>query len=122
MEVPVPVPATLLEILWLCLGITFGRAFGKKLDLEIQETDWFKEKGKLAQWLLRRLLDFTHHWEIGLLLMVYFGYADLGGAIPWGGYIPELYWFGYGLVIDDLPDLPARLRKIFKGYTEWWLK
>jgi len=98
----IPVPTNLLEWLWLCLGITFGRAFGKKFDLEIQETEWFKKLKPWQKWLIRRLLDFTHHWWIGLLLVVYLSH------------IPELYWFGWGLFYDDLPDVPRRFKKILK--------
>jgi len=100
--IPIPIPATLLEVLWFFLGITFGRAFGKKLDCEIQATDWFKKRTVITRWILRRLLDFTHHWWIGLLLVVYFPH------------ITELYWFGWGLFYDDLPDVPRRMKAILK--------
>ena len=26
--------------------------------------------------------------------------------------IPELYWFGAGLLIDDLPDIPRRAKEL----------
>jgi len=27
--------------------------------------------------------------------------------------VPEAYWFGYGLFIDDLPDIPKRFVEFF---------
>jgi len=100
--IPVPVPTTLLEALWLALGLTFGRAFGKRLDVQIQATGWFRSLSPLARWAVKRALDATHHWWIGLLLVVY------------APHVPELYWLGWGLFYDDLPDVPRRFKRILK--------
>ena len=91
----IPAPETLLEYAWFAMGITFGRGFGKQLDQDIQSSKWFKKRGYWTQWLLKRVLDVTHHWEIGILMVLY---------IP----TVEVIWFGWGLVVDDLPDIPAR--------------
>ena len=97
MLIVLPIPQKFIEWLWLGIGITFGRAFGKKFDHDIQQSAWFKKQSGITQWVLKRLLDFTHHWWIGALLMTY-AYSHV-----------ETYWFGYGLFLDDLPDIPARL-------------
>jgi len=94
----IPVPTTFLEWVFFALGINFGRAFGKRLDLEIQSTQWFRKKPVWLRWILKRLLDAIHHWYIGALLMIYFPN------------VPELYWFGTGLFVDDLPDIPRRAK------------
>ncbi|GAJ07454.1 unnamed protein product, partial [marine sediment metagenome] len=77
------------------MGVVFGRGFGKQLDQDIQASDWYKEQPQLNRWIIKRVLDVTHHWWIGMLLVIYSG-------------AEEVIWFGWGLVVDDLPDLPFR--------------
>ena len=55
----------------------------------------------ILAWTLPRLLDFAHHWGIGALLMI--GFPDPN----------PLYWFGFSLFVDDLPDIPRRFRGYF---------
>jgi len=100
----VPVPSDLLSVTWFLIGFCFGRGFGKQMDQEIVKSDWFKRRGRLSQEIIKRLLDATHHFWIGLLLMLY---------AP----CPEVYWFGLGLFMDDWPDIPRRFRKLFKPFT-----
>jgi len=100
MEITVP----LMQATWFIIGVTFGRGFGKKLDQGIVASKWFKKRNPIVQGLLKRILDVTHHFWVGLLLMLY---------IP----MPEIYWFGAGLFVDDLPDVPRRYRKMF-GFLE----
>ena len=97
-----PLPMTLLMVLWFGLGLIFGRAFGKKIDYDIQQSDWFKSQSLVVQFIVKRMLDFTHHWWIGALLMVY---------VP---KVPEVHWFGYRLLADDFPDIPDRIKKYFR--------
>ena len=99
-NVPIPVPTNFLEWAWFGIGINFGRAFGKQFDQSVQRTDWFKRRQKWQQWIIKRLLDATHHWWIGALLMIY------------GVNIVEVVWFGAGLFVDDLPDVPRRAKEI----------
>lgn len=100
--ITIPTPATLLAITWSIIGFMLARAF-KNIDHTIQETTGYKDLDPITQKFVAMLLDFLHHFWIGLLLMVYYPNT------------PEIYWFGYGLFIDDLPDLPARFKKYF-GY------
>jgi len=106
MLIELPIPKNLLEWTWLAIGIVFGRAFGKQLDHEIQESDWFKGLPLFYQKILRFILDFLHHFWVGLLLMCY--------SQCFSPYQIEVYWFGYGLFLDDLPDVPARIRRFIK--------
>ena len=58
------------------------------VDEEIEN----ESKSKLSvfwQSIILRILNFTHHWYIGLLMIVY--------PLPY----PELKWLGYGLFIED---------------------
>jgi len=100
--ITVPTPVTFIEWLWFGMGITFGRGFGKNLDHTIQKTKWFRKLKPWQKWFIRRLLDVTHHWWIGGILIGYFPN------------IPELFWFGAGLLVDDLPDVPRRIKKLLK--------
>lgn len=97
----IPIPVTFAAVVFAALGFQFGRAFGKKLDYEVQQGDWFKIRGRAVQWLVRAVLDFTHHWWIGALMMMGFPEAS------------PFYWFGFGLFVDDLPDMPRRFRGYF---------
>lgn len=96
-----PVPKDLFQGVWFGIGLTFGRCVGKGLDHTIQQSDWFKSLGVVGKWFVKFMLDFLHHWWIGALLMIYFPQY------------PEVYWFGMGLVVDDLPDIPNRIRHLF---------
>ena len=95
-------------IFWTALGFTFSRAFGKKLDQGVQSSSWFKARRAWVQGLLKRLLDFLHHWWMGLLLWFYAPYIVLPT-----GFDSPLHYFGLGWFIDDLPDVPSRFRAFF---------
>jgi len=100
----IPLPETLLQITWCLIGFFAGRA-GAKSDDTVKESKWFKDLCPWQQSTVSALLDFTHHFWIGLLLMTY----STGLIIE----CPEMYWFGTGLFIDDLPDIPARFARWF---------
>ena len=78
------------------MGITFGRGFGKDLDQSIQKTKEFLALNWWQQKAVKITLDIFHHWWIGMLMVLY---------MP----MEEAIWFGWGLIIDDAPDIPARL-------------
>jgi hypothetical protein len=94
-ELIIPTPETLIAITFFGMGIVFGRGFGKRLDQDIQASEWFMKQPELNKWIFKRLLDVTHHWWIGMLMVLYLPYE-------------ECIWFGWGLVVDDIPDLPFR--------------
>lgn len=101
MSVTLPAPETLFEITWLIVGFMFARSIAKPLDHYIMELEEVKKLRPVWSKLISMLLDFLHHFWIGLLLMVY------------NAPTTATYWFGYGLFVDDLPDLPPRFVKMF---------
>lgn len=110
MSVTIPTPETLLALVFAGIGIAFGRGFGKRLDQDIQNSEWFKHRSPITRNFLKRMLDVLHHWWMGGLLMVY--YPDT----------PEFYWFGWGLFVDDLPDIPPRLLKFVENWKDYMKK
>ena len=104
MSITIPSPQTLLQITWAIIGFMLARSF-KKLDHTIKQTTKYDTMDPISQFLIGGTLDFFHHFWIGMLLMVYCNSS------------PEVYWFGYGLFIDDLPDIPTRFRKYFEYLT-----
>jgi len=98
--IQIPAPETLLQITWTLIGFMFARSF-KNIDHFIKESEWYAALDKLGQFLVGGILDFFHHFWMGLLIMIYYPQPQ------------ECYWFGYGLFLDDLPDIPARFRKYF---------
>lgn len=103
LEITVPVPETLLATFWFLLAVSLGQSF-KDVDYELQSTDWFVAQGAFVQWLIKSLLDFTHHWWMGLFMVVY---AD-NLVYIFGGNFDVYLWFGWGLFADDIPDVPRR--------------
>jgi len=77
------------------MGITFGRGFGKDLDQSIQKTQWFLALNWWQQKAVKIILDVFHHYWVGLLMVLYIPYE-------------EAIWFGWGLILDDSVDIPAR--------------
>lgn len=111
MPVQIPFPTTLIHLTWACIGFMFARAFGKQIDQDIQNGDWFKSLPPAWQSIVKRLLDFLHHFYIGLLLMISY---KIDEVFFWGVTPVSLYWFGWGLFIDDIPDIPQRLLRYFE--------
>ena len=85
---------------WTIIGFMFGRSFGKQLDHTIMDDPFIKSLRPVWQWLIGAILNFLHHFWIGLLLMVYYPNT-------------LLYWIGFGLFIDDIPDIP-------KPFVKWF--
>lgn len=87
---------------FLFLGIAFAEGFGKKLDYDIQQGGWFEKRKKWEKNIIKRTLNVTHHWWIGWGLMIIA--IELNGTlVP-----PDLWYFGLGLLIDDIKDIPYR--------------
>jgi len=87
----------------------FGRAYGKRFDQLVKSTDWYKRRHPIVRFLIGGTLDFLHHFWVGLLLMTYAAQIALALNLP----SPDpVYFFGYGLFVDDLPDVPRRVRRL----------
>jgi hypothetical protein len=104
MSLQIPVPTSFLSAVWLGIGLTFGRGFGKNLDQTIKKTEWFSRLPIWQQWFVARILDVTHHWWMGALIMAYVANT-------------EVFWFGAGLLVDDLPDVPKRIRVLLHQFN-----
>ena len=114
--IPTPPPPTVEAFAWFLFTLYFTRAFCKELDQSIQATDWFRELPSGYQWILKRLLDLLHHWYIGLFIMIYA--ERITQHIPLDSV--TIFWIGFAVLIDDVPDMPPRLREIFSGYKDRW--
>lgn len=108
-ELVIPWPSNEKDFLWFALGLQFGRSFGKKLDHEIQQSEWFQTQPPWAQSIIKRVLDFTHHWWVGYILWCYA--AAIAAWIGQPYLVNEIFWFGIGLLVDDLPDLYNRIKE-----------
>ena len=109
-EFTIPIPNGNRAILWFFLGMQFGHSFGSRLDQEVQAADSFRNLPGWLQGIIRRLLDFLHHWWIGAILWVYaVGIAAYLG-FPW--FTTEILFFGLGLMIDDIRDIDNLKRRI----------
>lgn len=116
MSLTIPIPQDNFQIIWLLIGMTFGRAFGKKFDHSMQTTEFFIKQGPLAQWFLKSLLDFLHHWWIGALI---WHYAHIITKLFfWPSLLLEVTWFGIGIFIDDIRDFRHVLARYKKATNE----
>jgi hypothetical protein len=93
----------------------FARAFAKKLDQSIKVSPTFKSWSPEMQFIIAGLLNFMHHLWIGLLIMLTYAQNYTYLIYVPGGVLPIApFWFGYGLFIDDMPDVPNRFKKYFE--------
>ena len=117
-----PPPPNVMAFAYFMIVISLMRMV-KGFDRWIQEGSWFKEDlDEQEQKLLKMILDVLHHWPIGYVMMcAAFGQpADammLIATIPLPLTVAEFYWIGFSIFLDDLPDTPPRLRKMFANYT-----
>ena len=110
-----PIPSGNIELIWLLIGMNFGRSFGKKMDYEIQQSKWFTGQPVWAQGIIKRILDFTHHWWIGAILWLYA--SAITEIIHQPHLVSEVLFFGLGIFIDDIRDFQHVLDR-YKTETE----
>lgn len=99
-------PTTVEQLLYELIALSASLTFFKDLDRDLQEAPWFKKfeedesvLGILKYRASRLILDATHHWWAGLILML---------KAPW----EAGYWFGAGLFVADIPDFLRRLGEL----------
>ncbi len=114
MSLTIPIPVDNIQLVWLLIGMSFGRNFGKKLDQGIQASEWFTNRNPIWQGIIKRTLDFFHHWWIGCIIWLY---AHLWVRFLWPSLLTEITWFGVGLFIDDIRDFQHVLDR-YKSETE----
>lgn len=110
------IPTTYTAIGWWALGGTFARSFGKNLDHNVQELKEFKNLHWALQWIIKFILNFTHHWWIGFIIMLMYVRDTV---YPWNGIPIEWYWFGAGILVDDLPDLYRRVKEMIDTIRQY---
>lgn len=112
-DIPFPYPLDFWALMAIAFGITFGRAFGKKIDQYVQESDWFRKRGAFTQEVLRRMLDMLHHWWMGVIIMWFCAlqaeWLNTALRIP-ESFVPIGFWFGFGLFLDDARDVQHILK------------
>lgn len=114
MSLTIPIPQDNFQLVWLLIGMVFGRSFGKKLDHEIQQSEWFKDQPPYTQSMIKRFLDFFHHWWIGCIIWLYS--PLIVKLIAWPSLEMEILWFGVGLFLDDIRDFKHVLAR-YKAST-----
>ena len=114
LPLPPPEPTQVAFFLFVFAGY-IARVLFKGGDHFVQDTEWFKKQPEANQWIIKRLLDLFHHWYVGWAIMVYAPDIAKIGWMPLSRV--DVYWVGFAILLDDLPDLPPRLRSAFKDYT-----
>lgn len=104
-----PIPTSNLEIFWFLLGIQFAFAFGSKLDYEMQQAEWFKKLDPMVQGILKRCMDFLHHWWMGAFLWLYSDQIAIWLGLS--NYSTEIMFFGLGILFDDIRDIDNLKRR-----------
>jgi hypothetical protein len=102
--IEIPVPQTLLQFLWIGVGLQLALAYGEKLDDQICSALWFTSLPDVVKGLLQRTMKFIHHWILGLILVVYA--AQVGAYL--GGHVDEVLWLGWGIFAGDALDYPIK--------------
>ena len=101
----------IVTVLGFGIGFYLGNS-GKNFDHEVQQTEWFGRLGRFRKWLVKQALNTTHHFQYGLLLM-YIAKTKLTGDLQ-----TFVYSLGFGMLVTDIKDVPARFRKFFRGWHE----
>ena len=91
----VPVPQNIFELMWTGMGWHFAHGWAT-FDDEIKDKEWFKKLGLFV----RAMLEFFQHWWIGIAMMIYFGSIEFYPNM-FHRHIPELYWLGLGIFLED---------------------
>jgi hypothetical protein len=102
--IEIPVPSTLLQFLWIGVGLQLTLAYGEKLDEDICGSGWFTGIPEPFKGLIERTLKFIHHWILGLILVVYA--IQIGAYV--GGHVEEVLWLGWGIFSGDVLDYPIK--------------
>jgi len=123
-NIPIAVPLPLPEpsdvaTFWFVFTLFFTRGFCKGFDQFIQTTTWFENLSYEEAWIAKQALNLLHHWYIGWFIWVHAEIIAAHPACPFKDWV-VVYYIGFAILLDDLPDIPPRLRKIFEGYADWW--
>lgn len=117
-SLPFPVPFELTTVSFFLLIVVgyVTRVFTKNLDEDIQKTERFKALPKFQKLAIKKLLDLFHHWPLGWALMIWA--SQIANLIPLLSLTPgDVYWIGAAVFIDDLPDVPRRVKDAFSNFS-----
>lgn len=102
------IPTTSYQLWFMLMAFSASMTLFKKLDYDLQQTEWFKALetdtsigGIFKLRTTKLLLDLTHHWWAGL------------GLMTWNP-VEAVYWTGAGLLVADMPDFKRRLDELLK--------
>ena len=99
----------LVMYLGLSIGYLWGEAFSG-FDGQVKyEFDWFKKFDRFTQWIITSILDVTHHFQWGLILILLVTLNDWFALHPTIGAI--LRWVGWGLIVSDWKDYKNVLKR-----------
>lgn len=93
-------------IVWLArsLGFLLGESFSE-LDHKVKHlSPRYQAMSEFSKYIISCLLDFTHHFQYGLALMIIGHYLQ-------GDVQTFVYNFGWGLVISDWKDYKNVLKR-----------
>jgi len=119
-SLPFPVPFELTTVSFFLLIVVgyVTRVFTKNLDEDIQKGDWFKGLSKIQKLIVKKTLDLFHHWPLGWALMIWSTQIALNSYLSWLSLTPgDVYWIGAAIFIDDLPDVPRRVKDAFSNFS-----
>jgi len=111
---PAPLELTKTALFLFVFSGYVTRFFTKNLDQDIQESPWFLEQNKWTQLVVKKALDFFHHWPLGWALMLWA--ARVSALIPFFT-VNDIYYVGLAIFLDDLPDVPRRYTEMLKTYS-----
>ena len=104
-------PDQLLVIVSLLSGFLFGESF-RILDYQLKQSPMFHIMSPMQRFLFGWFPDLLHHFQYGLALM-WFSYQT--ESITLGSFA---YYFGLGMVLADVKNYKAVLRRISNAFTQ----
>ena len=104
-------PDQLLVIVSLLSGFLSGESF-RTLDYKIRQTSIFHIMSPVQQFMIGWVPDLFHHFQYGLGLM-WIAYQT--PSITLGSFT---YYFGLGMVLADVKNYKAVLRRISNAFTQ----
>ncbi len=97
-------------ILGFSIGALWGEAFSKFDNVIKYNSKFYQGLSPIRQWLVSSLMDATHHFQYGFVLVL------LVMKVPWFLDHPTvslvLTWMGWGLIASDWKDYKNILKRL----------
>ena len=104
-------PDQLLVITSLLAGFLFGESF-RVLDFKIKQGAIYHIMSPVQQFFFSWFVDIFHHFQYGLGLM-WFSYQTPSITVA-----SFMYYLGLGIVLADVKNYKAVLRRISNAFTQ----